>query len=94
MHALAERWAAEQPNFRYVPVLSEPAAGDGWSGRTGLVHRAVIEDLPDLSGYQVYACGAPAMIDAARRDFAAECGLPEDQFFADAFTTQADLANA
>jgi CDP-4-dehydro-6-deoxyglucose reductase, E3 len=33
------------------------------------------------------------MIDAARRDFAAECGLPEDQFFADAFTTQADLAD-
>jgi CDP-4-dehydro-6-deoxyglucose reductase len=34
------------------------------------------------------------MIDAARRDFTAECGLPEDQFFADAFTTQADLASA
>jgi len=94
MDGLARRWAAEQPNFRYVPVLSEPGAGDAWSGRIGFVHRAVIEDLPDLSGYQVYACGVPAMIDAARRDFAAECGLPEDQFFADAFTTQADLADA
>jgi len=92
--ALPERWAAEQPNFRYVPVLSDPRADDGWSGRTGFVHRAVMEDLPDLSGWQVYACGAPAMIDAARRDFAAQCGLPEDQFFADAFTTQADLASA
>jgi CDP-4-dehydro-6-deoxyglucose reductase len=92
MDTLPQRWAAEQPNFRYVPVLSEPRAGDGWSGRTGFVHRAVIEDLPDLSGHQVYACGAPAMIEAARRDFAAQCGLPEDQFFADAFTTQADLA--
>jgi CDP-4-dehydro-6-deoxyglucose reductase len=94
MSALPEAWAAAQPNFRYVPVLSEPRAEDGWGGRTGLVHRAVIDDLPDLSGWQVYACGAPAMIDAARRDFALECGLPEDQFFADAFTTQADLANA
>jgi CDP-4-dehydro-6-deoxyglucose reductase len=94
MTALPEAWAAEQPNFRYVPVLSEPKPEDAWNGRTGLVHRAVIEDLPDLSGHQVYACGAPAMIDAARRDFAAEGGLPEDQFFADAFTTQADLASA
>jgi CDP-4-dehydro-6-deoxyglucose reductase len=75
-------------------VLSEPKAEDAWTGRTGFVHQAVIEDLPDLSGHQVYACGAPAMIDAARRDFAARCGLPEDQFFADAFTTQADLASA
>jgi CDP-4-dehydro-6-deoxyglucose reductase len=92
--ALPESWAAEQPNFRYVPVLSEPKAEDAWTGRTGFVHRAVVEDLPDLSAYQVYACGAPAMIEAARRDFAAGCGLPEDQFFADAFTTQADLASA
>jgi CDP-4-dehydro-6-deoxyglucose reductase len=94
MNAVPEAWAAAQPNFSYVPVLSEPKAEDGWSGRTGFVHRAAIEDLPDLSGHQVYACGAPAMIDAARRDFAAEGGLPEDQFFADAFTTQADLASA
>ena len=93
MDALPARWAAEQPNFRYVPVLSEPKGEDGWTGRTGFVHRAVMEDLHDLSGYQVYACGAPPMIDSARRDFA-QCGLPEDQFFADAFTTQADLANA
>jgi CDP-4-dehydro-6-deoxyglucose reductase, E3 len=93
MDALAAQWASEQPNFRYVPVLSEPKAEDAWTGRTGFVHQAVIEDLPDLSGHQVYACGAPAMIDAARRDFSARCGLPDDQFFADAFTTQADLAS-
>jgi CDP-4-dehydro-6-deoxyglucose reductase len=94
MDALAAQWAAEQPNFRYVPVLSEPKAEDAWTGRIGFVHHAVMEDLPDLSGHDVYACGAPAMIDAARRDFAAACGLPDDQFFADAFTTQADLASA
>jgi CDP-4-dehydro-6-deoxyglucose reductase, E3 len=88
---LPEQWAREQPNFRYVPVLSEPRGDDQWEGRTGFVHRAVMEDLPDLSGYQVYACGAPAMVDAARRDFVQHCELPDDQFFADAFTTQADL---
>ena len=66
----------EQPNFRYVPVLSEARPDDAWTGRTGFVHRAVMEDFPDLSGHQVYACGAPAMVDAARRDFTALCGLP------------------
>ena len=87
-HALPESWAASHPNIRYIPVLSEPAAGDDWSGRTGLVHQAVLADFPDLSGYQVYACGAPVMIDAARRDFVAQ-GLPEEEFFADAFTFSA-----
>lgn len=79
------RWAAEQAHIRYVPVLSEPAANDAWSRRMGLVHQAVLHDHPDLSAFQVYACGAPAMIDAARRDFVA-AGLPAEEFFADAFT--------
>ena len=79
------RWAAEHPHFQYRPVLSEPSAADAWTGRRGLVHRAVLEDHADLSDHQVYACGAPAMIDAARRDFIAQ-GLPAEEFFADAFT--------
>ena len=82
--------AAGSPWLRYVPVLSEPAADDDWGGRSGLVHMAVMADLPDLSGHQVYACGAPVMVDAARHDFVARCGLPEDEFFADAFTSEAD----
>jgi len=80
----AQAW----PHVKFIPVLSD----EKWDGRTGFVHRAVMEDFPDLSGRQVYACGAPAMIDAARRDFTAQCGLPEDQFFADSFTSEADLA--
>jgi CDP-4-dehydro-6-deoxyglucose reductase len=89
---LPRRWAAEQPNFSYVPVLSEPRPEDGWTGRTGFVHQAVMADLPDLSGHQVYACGVPLMVAAARADFTTTCGLPPDEFFADAFTSQADLA--
>ena len=91
--ALAEQWAASLPGFRFIPVLSEPAAEDAWQGRTGLVHHAVIEDLPDLSGYQVYACGAPVMVESAQRDFTAHHKLPEDEFYADSFTSAADLAN-
>ncbi|MCF2133017.1 MULTISPECIES: CDP-6-deoxy-delta-3,4-glucoseen reductase [Burkholderiaceae] len=92
--SLAEQWAREVPGFKFVPVLSEPDPADGWQGRTGFVHRAVVEDLPDLSGYQVYACGAPVMVEAAQRDFTAHHGLPADEFYADSFTSAADLANA
>jgi CDP-4-dehydro-6-deoxyglucose reductase len=91
LHALAESWAA-QGKLKYVPVISDAMPEDAWTGRTGFVHRAVIEDLPDLSGYQVYACGVPVMVDAARRDFTTLCKLPEDEFYADSFTTQADVA--
>jgi CDP-4-dehydro-6-deoxyglucose reductase, E3 len=88
MNALAKQWP-----IRYVPVVSDALPKDQWSGRTGFVHRAVMEDLPDLSAHQVYACGVPVMVDAARRDFIGQCGLPEEEFFADSFTTQADLAS-
>jgi CDP-4-dehydro-6-deoxyglucose reductase, E3 len=77
MNDLPRAWAATHAHLRYVPVLSEPATGDAWTGRTGLVHQAVMADFPDLSGHQVYACGAPVMIEAARRDFAGTCGLPD-----------------
>lgn len=92
MHALCEQWASEMPNFTYVPVVSDALDDDGWTGRTGYVHQAVVADLPDLSGWQVYACGAPIVVESAKRDFVARCGLPEDEFYADAFTTEADLA--
>ena len=82
---LLSGWAAANSHIRYVPVLSEATPEDAWQGRCGLVHRAVLEDHGDLSGFQVYACGAPAMIDAARTDFLA-LGLPAEEFFADAFT--------
>ena len=90
LDAWAQAAAARMPNLRYVPVLSEPRADDAWAGRTGFVHEAVMADLPDLSGHQVYACGAPVMVDSARRDFTARCGLPQEEFFADSFTSAAD----
>jgi CDP-4-dehydro-6-deoxyglucose reductase len=92
LHELAAGWAAARLGFRYIPVLSEPSAADAWTGRTGLVHRAAMDDLPDLSGHQVYACGAPAMIEAARRDLVGACGLKNEDFFADSFTFARDSA--
>ena len=88
MDALARQWP-----IKYVPVVSDALPEDRWTGRTGFVHRAVMQDFPDLAAHQVYACGVPAMVDAARRDFTQQCKLPEDEFYADSFTTQADLAS-
>jgi CDP-4-dehydro-6-deoxyglucose reductase, E3 len=90
LHDWAEQAASALPNLRYVPVLSEPRPEDGWSGRTGFVHEALMADWPDLSRHQVYACGAPVMVDAARRDLVVRCGLPAEEFYADSFTSEAD----
>ena len=90
LHDWAEAAAARLPNLRYVPVLSEPKAEDGWTGRTGFVHHAVMADWPDLSGHQIYACGVPIMVESAHKDFEVQCGLPDDEFYADAFTSEAD----
>ena len=83
---------ADMPNLRYVPVVSNALPEDGWLGRTGFVHQAVLEDFADLSGHQVYACGAPIVVESARADYSALAGLPAEEFFADAFTTEADKA--
>lgn len=86
---LAGQWQQEYPNFTFIPVLSEPLPEDGWPGRTGLVHQAILDDFANLSGYQVYACGAPQMVEAGTQAFVAR-GLPEEEFFADVFTFSAD----
>lgn len=90
LHDWALQACEALPNLRYVPVLSEPRPEDDWSGSVGFVHQQVMQDLPDLSGHQVYACGAPVMVESAQRDFVARCGLPEAEFYADSFTSEAD----
>jgi NAD(P)H-flavin reductase/ferredoxin len=80
---LPVRWAQRWPWFSFTPVLSEPPAS--WRGRTGLVHNAVRQDQPDLAHTDVYACGNPLTVSAAQQAFTEGHGLPEAQFFADAF---------
>ncbi len=93
MHDWMLAKAAEMPNLTYVPVVSNALPEDNWTGRTGFVHRAVLEDTPDMSAHQVYACGAPIVVDSARAEYTA-AGLPMDEFYADSFTTEADKAKA
>ncbi len=94
LHDWVEAACHRLPELRYIPVLSEAKPEDEWTGRTGLVHEAVMHDLPDLMQHQVYACGAPIMVESAQRDFIARCGLPDDEFFADSFTSEADKHGA
>lgn len=93
LQQLAEQWAAEHSHIQFIPVLAEGAPEDGWTGRTGLVHHAAMQDFADLSGHQVYVCGAPGMVAAARRDFLSRCKLPDDEFFADSFDFANDTPN-
>jgi NAD(P)H-flavin reductase/ferredoxin len=86
---LARKWEAQLPWFRFVPVLSEAGPAEGWEGRTGFVHQAAMDDIASLAGYQVYACGAPAMINAARQAFVHERQLDRDAFYCDAFVPAA-----
>lgn len=94
LNGLCQSWVDEIPHFKYTPVISDPQAEDIWTGRTGFVHAAVMADYPNMAHFQVYACGAPVMVNAARRDFSSHCHLPDEEFFADSFTTAADLVNS
>ncbi|MBI3902122.1 MAG: CDP-6-deoxy-delta-3,4-glucoseen reductase [Nitrosomonadales bacterium] len=75
-----KEWEAR--GIKFTPVVSD----EPWDGRTGFVHQAVLEDYSDLSGHQVYACGAPVVVEAAHREFTTQRGLPDEEFFSDAFT--------
>ena len=92
LHQLCQAWAKDNSNLLYTPVISDALPEDQWEGRTGFVHQAVMSDYPNMKEHQVYACGAPVMVNAARQDFSLQCHLPEEEFFADSFTSAADLA--
>jgi CDP-4-dehydro-6-deoxyglucose reductase len=88
--AAVRAWCLRYPNLRYTPVLSAPSLADAWDGRTGWVHRALLEDYPELASFDVYASGPPAMIAAIRQEFPAH-GLPLDQLSFDSFDFAPDV---
>ena len=80
------KWQQKYANFRFVGVLSEDreeAVAEPW--RTGLVHEAVLQDHASLAGHQVYVCGSPPLVQAARQAFIAQRGLNAGDFYSDAF---------
>lgn len=87
---LAAGWAGQAHALHFHPVLSEPEAAQAAGVRAGLVHEAVLQDWPDLSGHDVYMSGPPPMIEAACARFA-QAGLPDEQLFYDSFEYAPDV---
>ena len=81
-------WSDMYENINFVSVLSEP--NDKWKGRTGLVHDNVLEDFKDLSGYDVYACGPPIMVESVASTFI-DRGMKKDNFYSDSFEFSFEL---
>jgi CDP-4-dehydro-6-deoxyglucose reductase len=90
LHELAQNWAQTIPNFTYIPVISDALPEDNWTGRSGFVHDAVLNDFADLFAHEVYACGAPAMVQVAHEAFTTTRRLPESAFYSDAFLSAKD----
>ena len=89
MHELALSWTKQNPLIRYTPVLSQPDEADNWTGRTGYVHNAIMEDYPDLSQYEIYGSGPPVMVYAGKDEFVKN-NLDLDYYHSDAFEYQKD----
>jgi NAD(P)H-flavin reductase len=83
-----EKWLRQRPALRYEPVISDPVPAFAWSGRRGLVHEAVLESFDSVENFDVYACGSPAMVQAARTALEDRRGLSPDRFFSDAFVVE------
>jgi len=82
MNELVNDWIKKLEGLKYIPVVEDGLSEDA---RSGYVHHAVLEDFKNLNDIQVYCCGAPGLVENAFKDLT-KSGLPDDQFFADAFT--------
>ncbi len=81
---LANKWASKHEHIHFIPVLSAVDNDSGWQGKRGYVHNAVLEDMEDLSSFDIYTCGPPEMIKAAKNSFE-DKGMESENFFFDAF---------
>jgi CDP-4-dehydro-6-deoxyglucose reductase, E3 len=82
-HLLRE-WSGRYPQFSFTAVLSEAAGAEASAYRQGFVHQALLADYPDLGGFEVYAAGPPAMIEAIRASFPRH-GLAAERLYFDSF---------
>ncbi|MDH5446765.1 MAG: CDP-6-deoxy-delta-3,4-glucoseen reductase [Gammaproteobacteria bacterium] len=89
MNDVAQAYADQYAHIQYIPVLSEPKEEDNWAGRAGYVHDAICEDFADLSTYEIYGSGRPAMIHAGTDAFAKQ-GLNLDNYYSDVFEFSKD----
>ncbi|MCC5854211.1 MAG: NAD(P)H-flavin reductase [Idiomarina sp.] len=80
-HERLQALTKDDARFSYRPVLEQPPAA--WTGAKGFVHRAVLEEHPDLSAFDVYVAGRFEMVRVLRDDFL-QHNLPVSQLHGDA----------
>ena len=76
-----------KPNFKkinvdFYPILSRK--DDNWKGEIGYVQDVALRISDNARKINVYACGAPEMINSAKASFV-KSGLSENDFYSDAF---------
>jgi NAD(P)H-flavin reductase/ferredoxin len=81
------KWQKLRPDLRFEPVISDPIEASAWPGCRGLVHETILESFASVKDYDVYACGAPIMVQATRHSLQTLRGLPAEQFFSDSFVS-------
>ncbi|MBK7872094.1 MAG: NADH:ubiquinone reductase (Na(+)-transporting) subunit F [Saprospiraceae bacterium] len=78
----------EFPNFSYHIALSEPLPEDNWTGLTGFIHQAVLDNYlkkhPEPEEIEYYLCGPPMMLQAVMK-MLDELGVPEENIAFDDF---------
>jgi len=81
---LMRQFESELADFRFVPTVAAPDAGETWDGQKGLVTETVKRDLKNAPECEAYLCGSPGMIDAGIKVLK-ELGMTEDRIFYDKF---------
>lgn len=80
---LCEAWSAD-PNFHFVPVVSDPATSPEWQGKTGLVGQVALQDFESVKDFTVVVGGSPNMAYATLDMFTAK-DLPASNMISDVF---------
>jgi CDP-4-dehydro-6-deoxyglucose reductase len=90
LHEQAQQWAVQNEHIQYSSALTEPGDAAATGSFKGFVHQAVLQQYADLSGFDIYMSGPPAMIDASRSAFL-EHAADKRRIFFDSFEFGLDV---
>jgi CDP-4-dehydro-6-deoxyglucose reductase len=90
MHEQVKQWESENEHIRYTSALSEADDTADSDSFSGLVHEAVLAAHQDLSGFDIYISGPPAMVETGRNAFI-EQGAEKRRIFFDSFEFGLDV---
>ncbi|MBI3443271.1 FAD-dependent oxidoreductase [Candidatus Woesebacteria bacterium] len=81
-----DRWSSTDLNLNIVHTITRPTESDVWTGRTGRINEAMVNEYTkDIKTTQFYTCGPPKMVDSIRT-MLANMGIPEEHLHSERFT--------